>query len=107
MRPENYYVFCTMPLNPQQKDEIVSMFSDFIKDYTHIMDGIEINDFLKFEENHSIVLKNHKLWFTTTNILSMVSDKNIYIDSLDLVKEIENNQKLFVVTKAYKEALKN
>lgn len=42
MRLENYYVFCTMPLNPQQKDEIVSMFSDFIKDYTHIMDGIEI-----------------------------------------------------------------
>lgn len=99
--PQNYYVCCSIELLPQQRREIFSLFSNYMKDKSFIIDKIDIDDFLSKEENKDILEKHYKLWLCSTNVLSMVQNQHIFIDCDEILNDIENYAKLFVTTKAY------
>lgn len=101
LKPSNYYVCCSIELSPQQRKEIFSLFSNYMKDMSHIIDKTDIDDFLSDEKNKEIVEKNYKLWLCSTNVLSMIQNQHIFIDCHEILKDIEKYTKLFVTTKAY------
>lgn len=101
--PENYYVCCSIELLPQQRREIFSFFSDYMKDMSFILDKTDIDDFLSKAENKEIVDKNYKLWLCSTNVLSLVQNQNVFIDCNEILNDIEKYNKLFVTTNAYYE----
>ena len=45
--------------------------------------------FLEQEDNIDIVKKNYKLWINSTNVLSLINNKNVFIDCDELVYDIE------------------
>jgi hypothetical protein len=100
-KPQNYYVCCSVELLPQQRREIFSFFSDYMKDISFIIDKTDIDDFLSKEENKEIVERNYKLWLCSTNVLSMVQNQHVFIDCNEILNDIEKYTKLFVTTKAY------
>ncbi len=103
INPKNYYICCSINLLPQHKVEIYSLFKEYMMDISYIIDKNDLDDFLESAENKIIVEKNYKLWFCSTNILSVIQNQHIFIDCNELLDEIENQAKLFVTTKSFYE----
>ena len=101
MKPSDYYVCCSIELLPQQKKEIFSLFSNYMKNLSNIIDKTDIDDFLSKSENTEILEKNYKLWLCSTNVLSMIQNQHVFIDCNEILNDIEKYTKLFVTTKAY------
>lgn len=103
-RPQKYYVCTSLELTKAKKNEIVSMFSEYMTDTSFILDKIDINSFLSDQKNIDIVQKNYKLWFCASNILSLITNQNVFIDCSELIDDIENHIRLFVETESFFEA---
>ena len=101
INPDNYYVCCSIELSPQQRKDIFSLFSNYMKNLSHIIDKTDIDDFLSDTSNNDILEKNYKLWLCSTNVLSMIQNQNVFIDCTEILNDIEKYTKLFVTTKAY------
>ncbi|PXX49243.1 hypothetical protein DFR60_11432 [Hungatella effluvii] len=106
VRLKKYYVCTSQSLTQRNKNEIFSLFSQYMEDNSFIIDASTINDFLSKDENREIVKKHYKLWLCASNVLSLISNQNVFIDCDELLDDIENSIKFFVETKAYNEALK-
>lgn len=102
--PDEYYLCTSMELTRENKKELYEILTPYIKEVTNIIDGVQMNDFLEQEENIDIVKKNYKLWINSTNVLSLINNKNIFIDCDELMYDIENHIKSFVETEGYVEA---
>ena len=106
LSPNQYYVCCSKELTAENKSEIYNYFSDYMDSPANIITLIEIDDFLAKPENKDILMKHFKLWLDSTNILSEIFTNNIFIDCEALLYNIEEEQKLFVKTSAFDEALR-
>ncbi len=106
INPENYYICCSIELTPKQKKEIFSLFSNYMKDMSYIIDKTDIDDFLSNTNNKDILEKNYKLWLCSTNVLSMIQNQSIFVDCNEILGEIEKYTKLFVTTNSYFECRK-
>jgi len=104
--PQNYYIFCSIELSVQNKREIVNMFPNHAHNISHIIDKIEINDFLSNPINKNIIDKHFKLWFYSADLLSKINQKHYFIDSEELLFDIDEHVKRFVKTNAYIDCLK-
>lgn len=102
--PDEYYLCTSMELTRENKKELYEMLTPYMKEATNIIDGVQMNDFLEQEENIDIVKKNYKLWINSTNVLSLINNKNVFIDCDELMYDIENHIKSFVETEGYVEA---
>ncbi len=102
--PNEYYLCTSMELTRENKKELYEILTPYMKEATNIIDGIQMNDFLEQEDNIDIVKKNYKLWINSTNVLSLINNKNIFIDCDELMYDIENHIKSFVETEGYVEA---
>ena len=105
LSPNQYYVCCSKELTAENKSEIYNYFSEYMDSPANIITLIEIDDFLAKPENKDILMKHFKLWLDSTNILSEIFTSNIFIDCEALLYNIEEEQKLFVKTSAFDEAL--
>ena len=63
-KPEQYYVFTSLELLPQQKQKILDLFQEYMEGESCIIDGIVINDFFRDEQNHDLVSRNIKLFLS-------------------------------------------
>jgi len=99
--PKRYYICSGLKLTKKQKNEIYSLFEDYMDDCSHIIDSIEIDDFLSEEENIDIVNKHYKLWLCSTSVLYLLNNKNVFIDCEELICDIEKDICLFVQTDSY------
>lgn len=106
LQPKQYYVCCSKELTPDKKLQIYSMFSDFMESTANIITTIEIDDFLRNQENASILRDHFKLWLESTNILTDIFSNDIFIDSESLISNIHEEEKLFVKTVAFDKAIK-
>lgn len=102
--PDEYYLCTSMELTRENKKELYEILNPYMKEATNIIDGVEMNDFLEQEDNIDIVKKNYKLWINSTNVLSLINNKNVFIDCDELMYDIENHIKSFVETEGYIEA---
>jgi len=105
-KPSEYYICTSLELTKKNKDEVYALFADYMSDNSNIIDQIEINTFLELDINQDIVKRHFKLWLSGSNILSMVLDRNIFLDCEELLYDIRDSANLFVETQAYHDALK-
>lgn len=103
LSPKNYYICTPLRLTPNNITEIYSIFKPFMDSPENIYDGSRIDDFL--EKHVDIIYKHYKLWLTSSNVLDLINNKNIFIDTEELMFGIEKELGLFVETKAYSDAI--
>jgi adenylate kinase family enzyme len=104
LEQKNYYICTSLRLTPRNTMEIYNLYKDYMKSPENIYDGTRIDSFL--EENVDVVHKHYKLWLTSSNVLELINNKNIYIDTEELMFGIEKEICLFVETDAYYDAIK-
>ncbi len=100
LNPKQYYICCSKDLSPKLVQEIYEMFSECMESANNIIMLNEINEILN--ENEDIVNKHYKLWLESTNVLSKINNRHIFIDCATLLKRIEDETKLFVETDTFK-----
>lgn len=105
LSPSEYYIFVSKKLSNDKINEIFEIFEEFMSSKSCIYCLTDINEILDKEDNQDIVRKHYKLWLASTNILSEISNRNIFIDSEELLYEVEKESNLFVETSGYRDAL--
>lgn len=104
LKPEKYYVMTSLPLSSDMRKKIHNLFVEYMEDEDNIIDGTDINKVL--QNDLDIVKKNFKLWLYSENILEIITNKDIYIDSEQIQSELAKLSKLYVKTKHYDVGLK-
>lgn len=105
LSPQQYYVCCAKELTAANKKGIYELFKNYMDSEENILTLIDIDDFLSLPENTDILRKHYKLWLNSTDILSEISNQNIFIDCDSLLYDIEKDKHLFIQTLAYDECL--
>lgn len=105
LAPDEYYVCCAVELTAANKTEIYGMFSEYMEDSGNILSLNDIDEFLQDPENEDIVRKHYKLWLESTGVLGDIYNRDIFIDCETLLYDIENEQKEFVETTAYRQCI--
>lgn len=100
LNPKQYYICCSKDLTNKTVEQIYEMFSDYMTSTKNIIMLNEINEILN--ENKDIVDKHYKLWLESTDVLSKINNRHIFIDCESLLYGIEDEAKLFVETEAFK-----
>lgn len=106
LKPKHYYICCSKELSPQKVDEIFKLFADYMDSPSNIITLNEIDDFLTAPENTEILKKHFKLWIESTGILQDIGNTDVFIDCESLLANIKTEEKLFVKTTAFTDALK-
>jgi len=104
--PEKYYIFTSLELTRDKKEEIVNLFSKYMTDISYIIDKIVIDDFLNDQANRNIVERHYKLWLASSNVLSLIRNQSTFIDCDILLMDINDEVKKFVQTQDYELAFK-
>lgn len=104
--PDEYFIFTSRGLSPDNIDVIYEIYKDYMYSKENIYDGTRINDLLNQDEYKDIVKKHYKLWLVSSNVLDLVLNQDVFIDTEDMLYDIENESKLFIKTYAYNEAFK-
>lgn len=102
---EKYYIMTSLSLTLSKKNEILEIFQEYMEDISHIWCKEDLDDFLKLKENNDIVAQNFKLWLNASSVLSMMLEKDVLIDSEELLDSIESKKNLYVTTNAFSESL--
>lgn len=102
---DEYFVVTSCKLSFDQREEIFNLFELYMKSQErNILSLNEIEDFLDASENKDILRSNHKLWLSSTILLDLLRE-NINANYTNQLKiEIDETVKIFVETKAYKNA---
>lgn len=106
LKPRNYYICTSLKLTPSNVKAIHNLFKDHMPSTKNIYDGTLLDDFLSSKDNIEIVYKHYKLWLTSSNVLELVSNKDIFIDTDELMFDIEKELNFFVETKSYHDAIR-
>lgn len=103
---EDYYIFTSCDLTPNNIMEIVEQFS-FLPffDGSHVISAKDIDEFLSKEENFEIVRRNHKLWYCSNDFMRLLENNDVFLDSDVLISKIHEKYPLYVETTIYKKAL--
>ncbi len=101
LKPQQYYICSGLALTAGNVTEIYTMFQDFMKDSSNIIDATQINEFLQQDDNVDIVRKNFKLWLAASNVFELILNQNVFIDCEELISDIQSYRKLYVETSAY------
>ncbi|MGC3096621.1 restriction endonuclease [Enterococcus faecalis] len=104
-QPKQYFIMTTQSLTRQNKIEILNLFPEYMSDISSIWGKDDIDSFLKEEKNSEVVQQNFKLWLNASNVLSIIQNQNIFLDSTELLDDIESKIELFVHTSSYDEAV--
>ena len=105
LAPDEYYVCCAVELTAANKTEIYGLFSEYMEDSGNILSLNDIDEFLQDSENEDIVRKHYKLWLGSTGVLGEIYNRDVFIDCETLLYDIENEQKEFVETTAYRQCI--
>lgn len=103
--PKQYYVVCSCTLTPENTVSIFNLFKSYMISSHNIVSITDIDDYLNKTENHDIVKRHYKLWLSSTNLLSDIVAKDVFIDSQALLCKVRKQSKLYVETEAYRQAL--
>ncbi len=98
LRPNRYIFVCSSGLTPKNKDTIKDTFSPFILRTGDIYGEDEISSFLDQPNNQKILIKNHKLWLTSANVLLLLQNAGLYNSSAFKLEDIKEKARLYVTT---------
>ncbi len=100
---EQYYLFIGRELSPESVQKIYDTFKNYMKSKENIYTIKEIDELLHKEEFQDIVRNHVKLWLSSTNVLELIANRNIFFDCDTLFYGIEKELELFVQTDIYNE----
>ncbi len=104
LSPSKYILCTSVPLSPQNKDEIVSIFDPFIKSTSDVLGQNDLNNLLgkypKIEADH------YKLWLSSTPVLTRVLKNAASVKTTFHVNKIIEKLPLYVHTKSFNAASK-
>lgn len=105
LKPQKYYICCSSDLGVENVRALYEHFNAYMNSDRHIITLIEIDHFLHQEDNRDILKRHFKLWLDDTGLLEDVFGNELFVDCEVLLDDIEDQQKLFVQTKAFDQAL--
>lgn len=103
LNPNRYILMTSVPLNPNEKDIIISHFEGYIKSTGDILGKDELDTIL--ESQHAIERKHYKLWLASTNIISTILHNDVYNRSKFTETIIKEKISLYVTNESYYESL--
>lgn len=103
LNPQRYIFVTSIPLNPQNKDEIKTIFTPFIHSTVDVLGKQDLNNFLR--NNPSILEKHFKLWLSDTTVLKRILHNGIKGRSEFTEENIKSKIRIFVPSKTYKLAV--
>lgn len=105
LNPKEYYICCSRKLTPKQTRELRFHFGHYMQSDENIITLLEIDEFLTNPENKDILEKHFKLWLESTGILKDALTNRLFVDSEVLLADIHEDEKVFVRTEIFNEAL--
>jgi hypothetical protein len=103
LNPNRYIFVTSLPLSPQNKEEIKSIFSPYIHSTSDVLGKQSLNDFLR--NNRTVVDRHFKLWLSDTAVLQRILHNGIKGRSEFFEQNIKNRIKIFVPSKTHKTAV--
>lgn len=104
LNPSKYIIMTSVGLTPDNKDELKSLLSPFIKKTSDIIGATEINAILN--KNESIIRHHFKLWMMSAGVIDQILHNSIYKRSEINKESIEHNIKIYVKNNFYNKALR-
>ena len=98
---EQYYLFIGREMSPENIQKIYDEFKTYMKSKENIYTIKEIDELLHKEEFQDIVRNHVKLWLSSTNILELITNRNVFFDCDILLYDIKKELELFVRTDIY------
>ena len=72
-----------------------------------VVDRVKLDDFLNCEENKAILKHHFRLWIAGTNVLSLMLNRSLDIDTKVFLREIEKNKALYAQTSVFDKAIES
>ena len=94
MKLSRYMVVTSLNLTPNNKEKIMEIMTPHIKSESDIWGLTEINDYVN--EYKDIELRNYKLWFRSTSVLSNVINAGVHNRTKILLNKIKNKVEYYV-----------
>lgn len=101
LNPKQYYICCAKRLTAENINKIYRLFSKYMSSPANILTLNEFDSFLDDSSNSDVLKKHYKLWLESTNILSLIYNRSIFIDCESLLSDIVEESKTFVETTYY------
>jgi hypothetical protein len=103
LNPDRYILTTSVGLTPNQKDEIISLLSPYIKISSDIFGRDDLNNLLG--QFHVIEKLHFKLWLSSTNILERILHSKILNQSSFEEEKVKETVRVYVENKSYYQAL--
>jgi adenylate kinase family enzyme len=104
LKPKQYVIVTSLPLNPDEKEKIKSTLSPFIISTNDIYGKESLNSLIS--EYKDVEEKYYKLWLSSTTILTRILKNGIKGRSEFAQSRIESKLKIFVQNETYNDAVK-
>lgn len=104
LNPSRYILVLSIDATPLQKDQIVKLFSPYIKNPKDVILRGDIENIV--DRNEDVLKRNYKLWFTSASVIEILNNKKISKRSQHLKKQISDKAKLYVETDNIDRSLK-
>lgn len=104
LKPDRYILSTTVGLTPNNKDEIINLFSPFLKSTDDIVGRDDLNNLIGLYKD--IELKYYKLWLASTVILEKVLHSKIHNQSAFELEEIRDQVRLYVQNDSFNLGIK-
>ena len=74
LNPDRYILSTSVGLTPGNKDEILAMFSPYIKETADILGKDDLNNLIG--EHEDVEARHYKLWLSSTNVMKRIIHKD-------------------------------
>lgn len=98
LKPKRYIFITSQELSRDNKQEIKTLFSPYIKREDDIWGQNELDEFLQEKENLDVVEQHYKLWITSTNVLSTLLNSSITGRSKSTLEDIQKYTSKYAIT---------
>ncbi|MBP5540237.1 MAG: restriction endonuclease [Bacteroidales bacterium] len=103
LNPQRYMITTSVDLTPANKQEIITLFSPYIKNENDIWAKQDLNKYLA--QHTEVEQKYYKLWLASTNVLNNILNKNIVNWTGFEKEEIKDTVRTYVMNDSFNDAL--
>ena len=106
---QRYILATSLPLLPQQKDKLRSLFAPLIRSNSDILGRDDLNALLARPEYHDVEQRHYKLWLTSSNVLLSLLAAELhrgqYNETWAQMEEMKSKLPRYVQNRSFPEAL--
>lgn len=103
LAPQRYILTTSVDLTVKQKDEIIEMFSPYIRNGSDVLGRKDLNNLL--QQAPEIEKNYHKLWLASTNVLNTIINRATLNWSSFELEKIEKDIRLYVENESLNKAI--